>query len=590
MSGRTIYLLRFLILVVLLLPWACAPLDPQDAAVDDTLSTPPLHEPPAAPAASATREEEENTPPEPEATVSQEIKELASLGNWEEGSPHAMTAADAVTYDFPVTINKQVEFYLDFFQHEQRTTFRRWLERSGRYLPMIQDQLREAGMPLDLAYLPMIESGYSLTAYSRARAVGPWQFIRSTGRNYGLVINNYLDERRNPVKSTSAAIAFLADLYDEFGSWELAVAGYNAGAGTIRKAIRKHETDNFWQLAKGRYLRLETKRYVPKLIAAIMIAKEPEKYGFTDLRYEEPLEFETAHVPRWTALKAVAVACDAEYEEILNLNRELRRSITPPSHVTYPIKVPVGKKAQLAENLPKVRAMVSTEYKTHVVKRGETVTGICRSYNLNKTTLLKANNLRSAKLAPGSRLRIPYQTTTYALIEGGGNTPAGPAEASAKNLVLHTIRPGETISVIAKRYKVPVHIIAAWNDIKDVHRIRAGQQLALYLKDAGGQGLAAAAPAPAEKTPARAAPTTAAANRTATEPEPSGIVQVRTSSKRPADETRLTYYKVRGGDTLWTIAKKFQTTPQKIRRWNQLDSDLIHPGLRLLLKLSDIDA
>lgn len=560
----------FFLLIIL---YACAPIEPAETAMEndpaDQLSA-------VANLNLAATEKliEERTVPEPEQTVIEEVTELKALGDWEEGKPEQVAEEKEVQYDFPVTMNKHVEFYLDFFQTKQKQTFARWLERSGRYLPMIQKQLQQAGMPLDLAYLPMIESGFSLTAYSRARAAGPWQFIRSTGRNYGLTVNSYIDERRNPEKATKAAIAYLSDLYDEFGSWHLAVAGYNAGEGKIRRAIKKYKTDNFWELAKKPYLRLETKRYVPKLIAAIMIAKNPEQYGFNDIKYEKPLNYETVGVARWTSLQAVAIACNVEFEDLHNLNRELRRKLTPPDYATYPLKVPVGKKVLVAKNLPRVQPIVTTKYKQHVVKGGETITKICRHYNLNKTTLLKANNLRATQLTLGQHLRIPYQTTTYKLlVENRSAGRSGPAEIVADNLVLHKVRAGETVSEIATRYNVSPHMIAAWNDLKDLHRIKAGQQLALYLQDVSPQS-----------------GKSSQSTRTQPNPPENTSTSLTTEFSSQSDST-LTYYQVRGGDTLWSIAKKYQLTPQKIRKWNKIEGDIIYPGSRLLLKLAaDVDA
>lgn len=521
---------------------------------------------------------EDTTIPEPEQTASLEIEKLASLGEWEEGAPAPQLTdeEEEVTYDFPVTMNKQVEFYLNFFQNEQRKTFSRWLSRSSRYIPHVKQQLAEAGLPEDLCYLPLIESGYSLTAYSRARAAGPWQFMRATGRNYGLRINEYVDERRDLEKATKAAISYLSNLYEEFGSWHLAVAAYNAGEGKIRRAIKKYNTNNFWELAKGRYLHLETKRYVPKLIAAIMIAKDPEKYGFTDIEIQPALEYEVVNVPRWTSLKAVSLAGDIDFEELHNLNRQLRRAITPPSQANYPLKVPPGKKTVIAENLKKTRAIVTTRYQEHLVKKGETLTRICKKYNLNKTTLLKANNLQYEQLSLGQRLRIPYQTTTYKLLSDAELAKLStPASTIAENLVLHKVRPGETVGILSKRYNVPIHMIAAWNDLADPSRIRAGQQLAFYLQDANTA-------------------TTGAPVKTAAGPAKKAghSPQMLASKRRPAasEKSALTYYLVKGGDTLWSIAQKFQLTPQKIKRWNQMDDDVIHPGNRLLLKLAaDID-
>ncbi len=525
---------------------------------------------------------EELTSPEPEETMAQEVKELEALGTWEEGTPIKMTEQGECVFDFPITLNRQVEFYLDFFQNKQKKTFTRWLERSGRYTPLVKKELKAAGLPTDLAYLPLIESGYSLTAYSRARAVGPWQFIRGTGRKYGLTINNYIDERRDPIKSTKAAVAYLSDLYNEFGSWPLSVAGYNAGEGKIRRAIKKYKTTNFWELAQGRYLKSETKRYVPKLMAAIIIAKEPEKYGFYDIDYQEPLSYETVKVPRWTTVKAVAVAINEDYEEMRNLNRELRRSITPPYSRNYTIKVPVGKKELVAENLKRVVPVMSTEYKTHVVKRGETLTKVCRKYNLNKTTILKANDLRSSKLAKGKRLRIPFRTTSYKLLaENQIATKLGPGIITSENLLLHKVKPGETTSEISKRYGVPPMMIAAWNDLDSVHHIRAGQQLALYLKDS----VISKSPTP----PEIAAMDKVASVTLNTKSKNSPKFESNSTDNDP--ESELTYYKVRGGDTLWDIAKRYNITTKEIKRWNSIRGSLIRPGLRLRLKIpKDVDA
>ncbi len=525
---------------------------------------------------------EEKTVPEPDAVMDQEIAALKALGSWDVDQEEIVAQKEEVTYDFPITINRQVEFYLDFFSNKQRKSFSRWLARSGRYVPFIEQELEKAGLPLDLAYLPMIESGFSLTAYSRARAVGPWQFIRATGLRYGLKANKYVDERRDPEKSTRAAIAYLKDLYERFESWPLAVAGYNAGEGKIQRAIKKYHTNDFWKLAERRYLKLETKRYVPKLIAAIIIARNPAEYGFDNIVYEPPLAYDTVSVPRWTSLRALAVASGTPFEDIHNLNRQLRRAITPPDSPYYTVKVPQGKGEMTTANLARVKATVVTDYKTHKVRNGETLSSICRRYNLNKTTLLKANDLRRAELTKGKRLRIPYQTTVYTLVDRKiGQAWAGPATASMDNLVLHKINPGETLSGIARKYHVPMHLIAAWNDISNLANIRQGDQLALYLKDNLNQ-TAAISPGPppvhVKQTPSISSDSMAVlADSKKTRP-------VHSVAKIPV--IKNTYYKVRGGDSLWKIAKKFDITPADIRQWNKLESDLIRPGRQLLLKLS----
>jgi membrane-bound lytic murein transglycosylase D len=575
--------------------------------------------------------------PEPEQTKDQELQDLKRLGKWEKGVPSVPYSDDLVEYDFPVTVNRQVQYYLDFFTGKHRENFEVWLSRSGRYLPLIHAELRAAGLPEDLAYLAMIESGFNERAYSRARAVGVWQFIQSTGKNYGLKINPYVDERRDPVKSTRAAVSYLSDLYSEFGSWYLAVAAYNAGEGKIRRAIKKYNTTDFWEIAQGSYLKLETKRYVPKLIAAIIIAKEPEKYGFGGIAYESELAYETVEVPRWTAFKAVALACDMEPEELKRYNNELRKEFTPPDNGAYPFKIPVDKKEQVGKNLPRVQAVVSTGFKTHTVTKGETLDGICRKYGLTKTVLLKSNDLRSSGLQAGKRLRIPYQTVAYEMLpEGRVAKGYLAAEAADGNFILHKVRPGETVSELARLYGVPVHLIAAWNDIHDISRIRAGQQLVFYVQSSGNK--VAGDPAATDQVRKftaqqhkvvvvdRVNPPQIDGKPAASQDDmhneekgryylvkegdslweiaqqfnvdakelrqlnhlPTNVIypgdQILVAGLQPAEAEF--YYDVRNGDSLWTIARKYNVSPEEIRSWNDLHDDLIHPGKQLLLKVA----
>ena len=577
--------------------------------------------------------------PEPEQTIDQELIDLQHLGTWEKGVPAQVYSEDEVEYDFPVTINRQVEYYLDFFTGKGRKSFALWLARSGRYVPMIHQQLDEAGLPRDLAYLAMIESGYNERAYSRAKAVGIWQFISSTGRNYGLEISSYVDERRDPIKSTGAAVAYLSALYDEFGSWYLAVAAYNAGEGKIRKAIRKYETTDFWEIAQGKYLKLETKRYVPKLIAAIIIAKEPEKYGFDNIQYDAALDYETVNVPRWTSVKAVALACNMQPDELRKYNNELRKEFTPPDRSPYPFKVPAGKGQDVERNLPRVQAVVSTGFKTHTVRAGETLSSICRKYDLTKTVVLKSNNLRSAGLQPGMRLRIPYQATMYEMLpEGTVAKGYLAAEASDGSFIIHKVRAGDTVYELARLYNVPVHLIAAWNDIDDISKIRAGQQLVFYVRKAeaiqsaslssSGDTVKQLAPERV-KEPAiddagrqvkvelavlRAELDNSDANDYYQVKEGDSLwsiarqfnVDVRELRNRnglatnvihPGDRLQVGgtsgkaaaefYYQVRSGDSLWTIARQHDVSPDEIRQWNNLRDNVIHPGNRLVLRLAD---
>jgi membrane-bound lytic murein transglycosylase D len=552
MQHKPTYLFLFILPFLLASMWGCA-------ATDSITKLPPPADPTFAAeeaddgsvALDAELAADEGTVPEPETTVAEELKELENLGAWVPGNPYT---PEEVSYDFPVTMNKQVEFYLDFFQNKQREAFTRWLERSTRYVPMIQEELREAGLPEDLAYLPMIESGYSLTAYSTAKAAGPWQFMRTTALDYGLEITKYVDDRRDPEKSTKAAVAYLSDLYEKFGDWQLAVAAYNAGGGKISRGIKSYNASDFWELAQEQYLNSETKRYVPKLIAAIIIAKNPEKYGFTNINYEPPLTYETVEVPPRTSLRAVEVACEANLDELRNLNRSLPQLITPPYQDSYELKVPVGQKELVAKNLPRVKATVTTDYKTHVVEGRETLTKLCNLYKVNKTTLLKANNLRKSKLTEGQRLRIPYQITNYALLDK--EMPLQPGDQAESRLVLHKVKRGETISLIASRYNITPKLIASWNGLRNINQIKVGQQLALYVANTSGTANLVASRSVAKKETASAA--------------------------------KPVYYEVQNGDTLWTIARRFDLTTDQLRQWNKLNSDVIHPGTRL--QVSDPEA
>jgi membrane-bound lytic murein transglycosylase D len=526
--------------------------------------------------------------PEPEETLSEELADLEKIGEWQEEKilnikkgvtleERQLSTHDTeqILYDFPITYNKQVEFYLNLFQNKQRHYFERWLSRSTKYLPFIKKELKKAGLPLDLAYLAMIESGFNPSAYSKAHAAGLWQFIPSTGRHYDLRVDSWVDERREPVKATAAAIEYLSFLHKEFGDWHLAVAAYNAGEGKISRAIQKHNTRDFWKLAKYNYLKLETKRYVPKLIAAIIISKNPEKYGFVGINYQQPVRHDTISVPPLTSLVAIAMTCDSDLKTIQKLNNGLRKDITPPGSSSYPVTIPSGAYEQVARNLPLVHPVVATDYKTHIVKKGDSLTSICRTYNLNKTTLLKANDLHSAKLQAGKHLRIPCKTTKYVLLKKRVSPESYFAKAeNGGQLILHSIRQGETLSKIAKLYQVSPEIIMQWNGLDNIHKIKAGQQLALYIDQKSNSSLTLQSDA--AKTTADSDNMVIADNKKI---KPDNLKnKVRTSLVK--------YYRVRNGDSLWNIAQKFKVSTLQIKKWNNLQSNTILPGNRLIIQES----
>jgi membrane-bound lytic murein transglycosylase D len=311
-------------------------------------------------------------------------------------------------FDIPIVINAKVEQFIQYFQTAIRDKFGTWLGRSEKYIPFMKNVLKEHGLPGDLVYLSLIESGFNPYAYSRSKASGLWQFISLTGKRYGLKVNWWVDERRDPEKSTIAAAKYLKDLYEMFACWYLAAAGYNAGEYKIVKAMKLYRTEDFWMLTKHRYLKRETKDYVPQMIAAALIAKDPEKYGFTDIEYQEPLRYEKVKVPELTDLSLIAKACETSLEEIKDLNPEIRRGVTPPNETEYEIKIPFGKKELFLKNFEALQPLEKFEFKTHLVKKGETLPRIAKSYWVDLEPMIEINHLnKTSPISKGMTLLIP---------------------------------------------------------------------------------------------------------------------------------------------------------------------------------------
>jgi membrane-bound lytic murein transglycosylase D len=316
-------------------------------------------------------------------------------------------------FDIPIVINAKVEQFIQHFQTRARKVFTHWLARSEKYIPSMKKLLKENGLPEDLVYLALIESGFNPYAYSRSKASGPWQFIYPTGKRYGLRSNWWIDERRDPEKSTIAAAKYLKDLYDMFECWYLAAAGYNAGEKKIATAMKRYGTEDFWELTKYRYLKRETKDYVPQMIAAALIAKDPEKYGFIGIEYQEPLRYEKVKVPEVTDLRLIAQACEVTVDEIKNLNPELSRWCTPPNFPDYEIKIPFGKKEPFLRNFETLYPGERFQFKTHIVKKGDTLSKIAKLYRVGLEPILEINRLnKKSRLSTGMNLLIPLPKGT----------------------------------------------------------------------------------------------------------------------------------------------------------------------------------
>jgi membrane-bound lytic murein transglycosylase D len=255
-------------------------------------------------------------------------------------SPKA--SASTLFFDFPVTYNARVSHWINHFQNKGRNWFHRWIEKSTKYMPPIQRELKAAGLPQDLAFMVMIESGFEPNAISHADAVGPWQFIQPTGERYGLQVKWWVDERRDLMKATGAAIRYMRDLYAEFGSWYLVAASYNMGENGLRRQIQKHKTRDFWELSKLGALPQETMDYVPKILAVMMITKSPSLYGFRDIAELEPLSYDVVMVPGGTDLNKLADHLGITHKSMKDLNAELLVGYIPETVRSYPIRVPFG--------------------------------------------------------------------------------------------------------------------------------------------------------------------------------------------------------------------------------------------------------
>ncbi len=384
-------------------------------------------------------------------------------------------SSDARPYSIPIILNDSVENHLEYFKTRGRDVFQLWLDRSAMYIPLMKNIFREKNMPEDLVYVAMIESGFNPYAVSWARAVGPWQFMPATGKLYGLKIDWWIDERKDPIKSTYAAAEHLKDLHNLFGSWSLALASYNAGAGKVQRAVLRTRSDDFWDLKASRYIRKETKNYVPKWMAATIIAKDPVAYGFTQAHYR-PFKFDEVVVDECTDLRLIARCAECTYEEIKELNPEIRRWITPPQISQYTLRIPAGKKEKFLTNYAAIPPEQKIKWERHEVAQGETLAGLAREYNTTPEVIRDINGLKKNRVTPGKHLLIPLGTNgktqdmSYLTPEQGGK----------QQLILYRVRRGETLTKIARRHNVSVTDIKEWNKGLG-SAVRAGQKIKLVV-------------------------------------------------------------------------------------------------------------
>ncbi|MCE3009054.1 MAG: LysM peptidoglycan-binding domain-containing protein [Proteobacteria bacterium] len=486
----------------------------------------------------------------------------------------------------PVEMNPLVEKWVNYFQGRGRPHMERYLARSNRYIGLMKKILRQNGLPEDLIYIALIESGFSSKATSRAAAVGYWQFIRPTGKRYGLEINSLVDERRDPVLSTQAAAEYFKGLYSVFGSWYLAMASYNVGENRVKREVMNHYTRDFWELARKKRFPKETINYVPKYIAAKLIGKNPAQYGFTDVDYLPPIEFDQIHVERPVNLKQMADRMGVEYDDLKQLNPKFKGEIAPMKGTALMLRVPPGKsdiglQAARSSFVEKVEYVADAgETQIHRVKSGESLYTIAKKYRTTVAWLRDANELKAGrKLRIGQRLQVPDRTVAssrktkpvkveVAQVEKKEDTEkanVNPEIVTAQG-VFYIVQPGDTLSAIADDYDSSVLELRKMNKMKRGSVLRAGMRLKVP-KDDGLPSL----------------PDGRVASRGRLNEPTTGI---RERSPSSAASQRVVHV-VRKGENLTTIAKRHGVSVHAIKQANNLNSRaVIRVGSKLVIPKS----
>ncbi|MFZ5481015.1 MAG: LysM peptidoglycan-binding domain-containing protein [Myxococcota bacterium] len=473
-----------------------------------------------------------------EPPVAYYLDPLAALS----ADPLRLDEVDPSEFDIPIVVNEHVKRWMTYFLGPGRKYYARYLERSTKWMPMMHRAIEARGLPRDLVYLSMIESGFSTGATSYASAAGLWQFMSYTGKDYGLRIDWWVDERRDPEAATAAALKYLSDLHKMFaGDWWLAWASYNGGQGRVMNATRRYGTTDFWKIAERDYLHTETENYVPKLIAAAIIGKHPERYGFVGIPYQAEFRFESVEVPASTSVEVLAKCAGMTLDEFVEYNPALRRFALPPDPEVQKVRIKTGGAVAFAEAFAKVPPEERLTLQRHVVKRGESLAGIARKYGVSVEEIAKVNRIGNVnRITVGMELVVPVQgkaltsTAGASVTEPKAEAKPEPKPAPKAEALTHVVKAGDTLSGVATKYGVTVKDLQGWNKL-DGTTIVIGQKLTVK----GG-----AAP-PAAKT--------------------------------------LTYT-VRRGDTLGGIAEKYGCSVADLKSWNGLKGSTIYPGQKLKIK------
>ncbi len=523
--------LLFVALLAMGLAFGCTPKRPKEV----TLNKPAIVDVPV-----------DAEPLEPEVEATPEADE--SLTETEQA---VLNARFGLLFDLEPRETKEVEEYFNYFTHKARKTMVRWLKRSQRYLPYVRRVFTQYGLPQDLVLLPFVESGYNVRAYSWAGAGGMWQFMRGTGRLYGLKSNWWIDERRDPYKTTDAAARHLRDLYDTFGDWYLALAAYNAGEGKISRALKKAGCNDFFELTKRNCtlsrrerLKTETRHYVPKFIAISKIFQNLDTLGFEPVSWEQEEEVATVTIPGGTDLLALARAGGMTWSEFHELNPAFRRQVSPP-HMDATAYFPVANADKMMAYLADPGSRPYAGYTRHRVRSGDSWWRISRHYKVPINVLKKVNNTRSNTLQPGQYVMVPGHGSSRKVAA----SRATRSSASAKTRALaakrsnYIVRSGDTLWSISQKFGTTISTLKRSNGLRS-SRLKIGQKL--YI------------------------------------PNNSSAATKQAAKDAKKVKAQLVRYKVRPGDNLTAIAHKFGVTVSQLRKWNVLNKKgTIYAGQRL---------
>jgi len=451
-------------------------------------------------------------------------------------------------YDtIPLVENSRFDYYVKLFTGTYKDVFQKWLNRSNEYIYIVRDILRREGVPEELVYLPFTESGFNPSISSHAGAAGMWQFMKGTGKAYGLDTNFWVDERRDFEKSTVAAARHLQDLYDRLGDWYLAMAAYNAGLGKVLNAIKRYDTKDFFEMSqrKYRYLKLETKDYVPKYLALRYLARNYQEFGF-DTPDGQPQLFERVTLYRQANLYVIASIIDTDIETVREMNPELMTPMTPPVE-EYSLRVPYGKKEVLEKELEHITDEELAQFYIEFAKKGKSVASLAKKYKMTATELKKTNGLKHNIILQDTYLFIPIKEVYDVALNS-----EFVQELKRYNPKIHTVRSGDNLYAIAHKYGMSLYELMSMNRDVNPNRIRPGQTIIISDSYYNARSARKAAP------------------------------KAYTSRKNSGSYTKQ-MHTVRYGESLWSIANKYGTTISQIKSSSGINDNVIQPGKKLVV-------